>query len=373
MMNKLTFESAIALRDGNTMPVIGYSSTEHSYNHVTQTEIFLDAIELGYRYFDLSYDDDCLIPLRRAIDCSGISREEFFIACRFGDTQNRNVPGAGTTNELLEQFGGTLDLVSLAWPYYYSASSAWSGPPDYSKSDNGYPISMQNLYQDVVREIGVCNFDVKHLEMLKEHKAFEMLPMVDQNQFHPLYTCEELRRYCRDKGIVFVKGFEKNDAVMVKKPLYETDVSMNGELFELSERERRANEMNLQRYNMSIAKVFTEEGSPLADDAWRSLRREVVEYNPYDHTCNPREEKDFYDHCVPIRRIGEKYGKTNRQIIDRWALQHGAVILVKGIWRKDMETGKDLFDFELTPDEMKRIDSFNMDKRFGYHPDYIDF
>ena len=87
-MSNLTFQSTVTLRDGNTMPILGYSATEHSYSYVTQTEIFLDAIELGYRYFDLSYDDDCLIPLRRAIERSGIDREEFFVSCRFGDAQS---------------------------------------------------------------------------------------------------------------------------------------------------------------------------------------------------------------------------------------------------------------------------------------------
>lgn len=301
-MSNLTFQSTVTLRDGNTMPILGYSATEHSYSYVTQTEIFLDAIELGYRYFDLSYDDDCLIPLRRAIERSGIDREEFFVSCRFGDAQNRGTPGAGTANELFEQFGGPIDLVSLPWPYYASMNNAWSGPIGYTKLANGYPSGMQNFYPDVMPEIGVCNFDIKHFESLKEYEAFRFLPFVNQNQFHPLYTCKELRQYCKDNGIVFVKNFEKNDVVEVKKPTYATDVTKNGEYFIVSERERKANELNLQMYTNAIHKLLIKQGSP---------QGEAME--------------------------------------------------------------KDLFDFELTKGEMNCIDSFNMDKRFGYHPDYQDF
>lgn len=38
-----------------------------------------------------------------------------------------------------------------------------------------------------------------------------------------------------------------------------------------------------------------------------------------------------------------------------------------------MEQGKDLFDFELTEEEMEKLNGYDMGKRFGYHPDYIDF
>lgn len=372
-MNKLRFDSHVTLRDGNQMPVIGYSSMEHSYSYVTQTEIFMDAIELGYRYFDMSYDDDCLIPLRRAIDRSGISREEFFVACRFGNGQNRIVPGAGTANELMEQFGGTIDLISLAWPYYYSMNSAWNGMEGYEKTMNGYPMGMQDCYPDIFPEIGVCNFDIKHLERLKESKQFKMLPLVNQNQFHPLYTCKHLREYCKENGIVFVKGFEKNEAVDVKKPYYADDVSMNGEVFEISEREQKANVLGLQMYVTALYHELIQKDDPQGEAMKRDRKRETVNYNPYDSSCNPRKETDFYEKSVPIVKVGEKYEKTARQVVDRWALQHGAVILVKGIWKEEMERGKDIFDFELTKEEMALLDGFNMDKRFGYHPDYIDF
>ena len=48
-------------------------------------------------------------------------------------------------------------------------------------------------------------------------------------------------------------------------------------------------------------------------------------------------------------------------------------MLVRGILRSEMEHGKDIFDFELTEGEMNRIDSFNMDKRFGFNPNFQDF
>ena len=46
---------------------------------------------------------------------------------------------------------------------------------------------------------------------------------------------------------------------------------------------------------------------------------------------------------------------------------------MKGIFRTEMEHAKDVFDFELTEEEMCKIDSFNMNKRFGYNPDFQDF
>ena len=54
--------------------------------------------------------------------------------------------------------------------------------------------------------------------------------------------------------------------------------------------------------------------------------------------------------------IAEKYGKTPAQVIIRWHLQHGIVVIPKSAKRERIEANKDVLDFELTGDEMAAVD-----------------
>ena len=53
--------------------------------------------------------------------------------------------------------------------------------------------------------------------------------------------------------------------------------------------------------------------------------------------------------------IGEKYGKSAAQVILRWLLQRGIVVFPKSTKESRMIENKDLFDFELTDEDMEKI------------------
>lgn len=53
-----------------------------------------------------------------------------------------------------------------------------------------------------------------------------------------------------------------------------------------------------------------------------------------------------------IAAIGEKYGKTNGQVILRWLLQRGIVAIPKSVHKERMEENFDVFDFELSNEDM---------------------
>lgn len=56
-----------------------------------------------------------------------------------------------------------------------------------------------------------------------------------------------------------------------------------------------------------------------------------------------------------LKAIGEKYGKTSAQVILRWHLQRGIVVIPKSTHRERMEENLQVFDFELTVEEMAQI------------------
>lgn len=62
---------------------------------------------------------------------------------------------------------------------------------------------------------------------------------------------------------------------------------------------------------------------------------------------------------LTLVQVGEKYGKTAAQIALRWLLQSGVIIIPKTTHKERMEENLNLFDFELTPEDMQTIASLD--------------
>lgn len=56
-----------------------------------------------------------------------------------------------------------------------------------------------------------------------------------------------------------------------------------------------------------------------------------------------------------LKAIGEKYGKTAAQVMLRWHIQRGVVVIPKSTHRERMEENLNVFDFELTAQDMEQI------------------
>lgn len=63
-------------------------------------------------------------------------------------------------------------------------------------------------------------------------------------------------------------------------------------------------------------------------------------------------------------KLAEKYGKSNAQIILRWHVQTGNVVIPGSKNPGHIRDNFDLFDFELTAEEMQEIQKLNKDKRY---------
>ncbi|WP_430603989.1 aldo/keto reductase [Enterococcus sp. DIV0724b] len=71
--------------------------------------------------------------------------------------------------------------------------------------------------------------------------------------------------------------------------------------------------------------------------------------------------------------IGEKYNKTAAQVIIRWHLQNDIIVIPKSVHEERIKQNFDVFDFELTKDDIKQIDALNTNERLGPDPDNFDF
>lgn len=63
-------------------------------------------------------------------------------------------------------------------------------------------------------------------------------------------------------------------------------------------------------------------------------------------------------------KLAEKYNKTNVQIILRWHMQAGHVVIPGSKNPDHIRDNFKLFDFALTPEEMEEIAALNQDKRY---------
>ncbi|MEK5069202.1 aldo/keto reductase [Sporosarcina sp. FSL K6-1508] len=74
-----------------------------------------------------------------------------------------------------------------------------------------------------------------------------------------------------------------------------------------------------------------------------------------------------------LQEIAKKYNKSVAQIILRWDLQNGVVTIPKSTKEHRIVENASVFDFELTADDMRSIDSLNQNHRVGPDPDNFDF
>ncbi|WP_028401716.1 aldo/keto reductase [Ectobacillus panaciterrae] len=74
-----------------------------------------------------------------------------------------------------------------------------------------------------------------------------------------------------------------------------------------------------------------------------------------------------------LQEIANKYDKSVAQVILRWDLQNGVVTIPKSTKEHRIIENRAVFDFELTEEDMERIDGLNQNHRVGPDPDNFDF
>ncbi|KOO48109.1 aldo/keto reductase [Viridibacillus arvi] len=74
-----------------------------------------------------------------------------------------------------------------------------------------------------------------------------------------------------------------------------------------------------------------------------------------------------------ITSIGQKYGKSAAQVVIRWHLQLGNIVIPKSVTPSRIKANAQVFDFELTNEDMQLISALNKDERTGADPDNFSF
>jgi diketogulonate reductase-like aldo/keto reductase len=73
-----------------------------------------------------------------------------------------------------------------------------------------------------------------------------------------------------------------------------------------------------------------------------------------------------------ITAIAQKYNKSNAQILLRWNLQHGSIVIPKSTHLERIKENTEMFDFEISKDDMVLLDNLNTGQKSStWDPDLV--
>jgi len=104
-------------------------------------------------------------------------------------------------------------------------------------------------------------------------------------------------------------------------------------------------------------------------------QRELCEYCHSQNIAMTAWGPIFRGHIdeVPLMaELGRKYGKSPVQVTLRWHLQHGNIVIPKSSRKDRIEANAQIYDFELSADDMEKIDLLECGKHFGSDPNTND-
>lgn len=183
------------LKNGVEIPCIGFGTYDTSDEDACR--VVLDALEVGYRLIDTAAIYANEAGIGKAIETSGVPREELFITSKVWNTHR----GYRKTMESFEASCSRLrldyiDLFLIHWP----ANEKMYGEKAEAINADTWR-ALEELYKaNRVRAIGLSNFKPHHIEALMKHAEIE--PVVDQIEFYPGRMQAETLEYCLDKNMV---------------------------------------------------------------------------------------------------------------------------------------------------------------------------
>ena len=176
----------VRLNNGVAMPWLGLGT----YDIRTETEVakvIHQAVALGYRSFDTATIYQNEAEVGAALRTCGRPREELFITTKvWNDDMRAGRVEAALADSMKRLQLDYVDLYLLHWPIEGKLVSSWR--------------SLEKMYRaGLVRAIGVSNYLIPHLEELR--RETEIVPAINQIEFHPYLQVKPLTAYCQEKGI----------------------------------------------------------------------------------------------------------------------------------------------------------------------------
>lgn len=281
-----TIASGFKLSNGVTMPCIGLGTWQVHDDDVLVKAIH-SAVNLGYRHIDTAHIYGNERSVGVAVRTCGVPRSKLFVTSKLWNTDRSYKDTLEAFERTMDALQiGYLDLFLMHWPAARGEAMTWQS------INSGTWRAMEEIYRrGRVRAIGVSNFLVHHLVPLLARA--EVVPMVNQIEFHPGYMQKATFDFCRSHGIQV--------------------------------------------------------------EAWSPLGRGALIHHPV------------------LVELAQQHGVTTAQIALRWCLQHGVAAVPKSLNPERQKQNAELFSFNLTPEEMERLDNLPQACFSGLDPDHVTF
>jgi len=102
--------------------------------------------------------------------------------------------------------------------------------------------------------------------------------------------------------------------------------------------------------------------------AQAGLRREHADRGIVTEAWSPLAKGTVLKEAA-VQEIAERHGRTPAQVVLRWHLQLGNVVFPKSVTPSRLEENIDIWDFELSQEELDRIEALDRGERTGPDPD----
>jgi 2,5-diketo-D-gluconate reductase A len=264
----------IPLNDSHTIPQVGFGVFQVPPE---ETIAAVDhALGASYRHIDTAalYRNEAEVA--RAIERSGVSREDVFVTTKVWNDDDGAERTRRAFDRSLERLGFEyVDLYLIHWP-----------APAQDRYVETWETLIELKESGRARSIGVSNFQIEHLERVID--ASGVTPAVNQVELHPRLQLEELRRF--------------HDA------------------------------------------------HDIATEAWSPLGRGQILDDPV------------------IGEIASSIGRTPAQVVLRWHIQLGNIVIPRSVRPARIEENFRLYDFELDENAMAAIGELEAGARIGPDP-----
>ena len=179
---------SIILNDKNSIPQLGVGVFD--LNPRDCQRVIEDALEIGYRHIDTAYIYNNENAVAKAINNSGIPRNEIFITTKLWPFDQGHLGVEDALKKSLEKLNtGYVDLYLIHWP-----------APLLNEYVQNWTALEKIKNNGLSKSIGVSNFEKNHLESLIS--LTDIIPAVNQIELHPIFQQKQIRSFQEPLGIV---------------------------------------------------------------------------------------------------------------------------------------------------------------------------
>jgi 2,5-diketo-D-gluconate reductase A len=181
-------QNTVTFHDGRSAPQLGLGVWQIENDDAAT--VVQTAIDLGYRSIDTAAIYGNEEGVGRGIAQSKAKREELFIATKLWNDRHGHDTSKAAFQESLERLGlDYVDLYLIHWPV-----------PKNGLYVDAWETMIQLRDEGSAKSIGVCNFNIDHLQKLLDKTG--VLPVVNQIELHPHFQQAELREFHAEHDII---------------------------------------------------------------------------------------------------------------------------------------------------------------------------